>query len=451
VSSLDQQYLDFVAATPHIFERYPQLEALRYTFFKEFVIQRRALNWKGVIKHWIRPLAHKNRHTTDPLSRADVLLRIEGQRDTSIDSLARVYKGLQERGVQPLLLASTDITVDLPFARLLYPARRVQPAWAKDAWVEFCKIYPNLNHPGIKRRFLYACAANRGLFEELNRIFDRVQPRSIVLWATQMPVGAAMAVIAKQRGIESILLQHGLLQPFYTPLIADHMITWGESSNQTISELGVPAERLIPLGSPRHDEMRPVGDGKAREAFLQALNLPDRPTLVFFSNGNDLVRNGIAPIECAQWLDYVAEKFQDQFNVVVRLHPNEDGALYTHCPHLTVTKGKPDLATTLEGCDVVGSLCSTVLVEGLLYRKPIWQFYADGWPELADNWRHGLAIRIESRDQLGTMIDHILEDGAGRFFDRNSLRRVFANHGFAAQEIANFIHARLSLLEKKSS
>ena len=400
-TSLDQQYLDFVAATPHIFERYPQLEALRYTFFKEFVTQRRALNWKGVIKHWVRPMIHKNRRTPDPLPQADVLMRIEGQRDTSIDSLARVYKGLQERGVRPLLLASADLAVNLPFARLLYPARTVPPAWANAAWEEFCGVYPDLDHPGVARRFRYACAANCGLFEELNRIFDRIQPRSIVLWATQMPVGAAMAVIAKQRGIESILLQHGLLQPFYTPLIADHMITWGESSNRTISELGVPADRLIPLGSPRHDEMRPVGDGKAREAFLQALNLPDQPTLVFFSNGNDLARNGNAPIECAQWLEQVAQQFKDQFNVVVRLHPNEDGSLYIHCPHLKVTKNNPDLATTLEGCDVVGSLCSTVLVEGLLYHKPIWQFYADGWPELADNWRHGLAIRIEFARPVG--------------------------------------------------
>jgi hypothetical protein len=42
-------------------------------------------------------------------------------------------------------------------------------------------------------------------------------------------------------------------------------------------------------------------------------------------------------------------------NVVVRLHPNEDGSLYRNCSHLTITKGSPDLAVMLEGSDWVGS------------------------------------------------------------------------------------------------
>ena len=125
--------------------------------------------------------------------------------------------------------------------------------------------------------------------------------------------------------------------------------------------------------------------GVARRSFRKCFHFPRGRHLFSFSNGNDLVRNGVAPVQCAQWLESMASRYFHAINVVVRLHPNEDGSLYTHCSHLTISKALPDLTTTLEGSDWVGSLCSTVLYDALPYRKPVWQFYADGWPELADN------------------------------------------------------------------
>ncbi len=96
--------------------------------------------------------------------------------------------------------------------------------------------------------------------------------------------------------------------------------------------------------------------------------------------------------ESAQWLETTAEKYSKDLNIIVRLHPNEDDSLYRHCPHLRITKDSPDLAIALDGCDWVGSRCFTVLYDALLFKKPVWQFYADGWPELAKNWREGLAL-----------------------------------------------------------
>jgi len=449
--SLDQRYLDFVAKTEHIFARYPQLEALRYTFFKDILVGQKALSAKGAIKHWLRPLLHRDRQTIEPLEEADVVIRVEGRRESSIEALHQLWAALEQHKLRIVVLSSpgTQDNLGVPSVALRYPARTVSPDWAKTAWAAFCDIYPDLDTPGLKRAFTYACAQNRGLFEELDRIVGEVKPNMVLLWSTQMPVGAALVVTARQHGIPSLLLQHGVLQPFYTPLVADQMITWGESSNDTLVELGVPKERLLALGSPRHDTMKPSHEPDVRQRFLESLSLPDKPTLVFFSNGNDLVRNGIAPQKCAEWLEAIAEHYVDQINVVVRLHPNEDGSLYTTCPHLTITKGVPDLATTLEGCDWVGSLCSTVLVEGLLYQKPIWQFYADDWPDLADNWKNGLARRIASADELSSMIGGMLRDGTDSFFNPDLVNRVFINHGCAAQTIADYIAKRLSMRRER--
>ncbi|RPI98189.1 MAG: hypothetical protein EHM39_08440, partial [Chloroflexi bacterium] len=306
--SLDDQYIEFVPRTAHIFRNYPQLEALRYTFFKNYVVGHKALGWKDIARHWVRPMLFRNRHTEEPIDQADVLIRVEGRRETSVDSVVRVAQELIGRGVNVKLLASAARVAQLgvPYLEFQYPASTTPPPWAAQAWEAFCDAYPDLRDPALQRTFDYALAKNQGLYDELNRVFDRVQPKLVILWATQMPVGAAMAVIARERGITCLLLQHGILQPFFTPLIADYMITWGRSSNQTLVDLGVPDDRLIPLGSPRHDSMFPQDGKEARQQFLDALGLPDRPTLAFFSNGNDLVRNGVAPLECALWLEAAA-------------------------------------------------------------------------------------------------------------------------------------------------
>jgi hypothetical protein len=281
------------------------------------------------------------------------------------------------------------------------------------------------------------------MFDELDRVLDAVRPKIALILSTQLVGGASLAVASREHGMLSLLLQHGILQAFYTPVVTDYMLTWGESSNEIVQAMGVPPHKLITIGSPRHDRMLPAHDGKTRAAFLEALHLPDRPTLIFFSNGNDLVRNGSAPAECATWLEAAAAQYADQINVVVRLHPNEDGSLYRDCPHLHITKDSPDLNTSLDGCDWTASLCSTVLYEGLLYRKPVWQFYADGWPDLADNWKTGLATRIASLEQLNNIIAAALRNDTRHFMDSDVVERVFLNHGRATTVVVDLVKRQL--------
>ena len=128
-----------------------------------------------------------------------------------------------------------------------------------------------------------------------HRLLDDVNPKMILVASMQLFSGSSLVVASQEHGISTVLLQHGILQPLYLPLVADQMITWGESSTETLIGLGVSRERLIALGSPRHDVMSPSGDGSAKRSLLKTLSLPDKPTFVFFSNGNDLLRNGSAP------------------------------------------------------------------------------------------------------------------------------------------------------------
>jgi len=443
VRSLDERYLEFVERTGVVFAQYPQLEPLRYFVFKELLTQRKGARWNEVAKHWLRPLIYRNR-TTGSVRRAEALLWAEGHREVIVDALLPVNRELTSRGLGVGLVFFGN-TNGLPgsTAHLQFPSRVAAPSWAKPAWDGLCDVVDNLRDKALGRSFLHMSAEVQGLFDELDRILDVIGPKVVVTASTQLIGGAGAVVASRRRGILTLLLQHGILHGLYVPMLADYMLTWGQSSNETLVRFGVSPQKLVALGSPRHDSMFPSKKSDAKARLLRPLSLPEKPTLVFFSNGNDLVRNGIAPLECARWLETTAAQYSKDINVIVRLHPNEDDSLYRGCQNLRIIKESPDLATTLHACDWVGSLCSSVLYDALLYRKPIWQFYADEWPELADNWKYDLAVRISSQSELTEMINRALCEGAGTFIDAEKAGRVFVNHGRAVQAVADFIQARL--------
>jgi hypothetical protein len=273
----------------------------------------------------------------------------------------------------------------------------------------------------------------------MDRVLAAMSPKVVVAASSQMIGGHGLFVAARQRGIPTVLLQHGVVQPFYTPLPADVMLTWGRSSCDTLERFGMESSRLVPLGSPRHDSMGRSHNGTARHTLLQRLSLSDRFILVFFSNGNDLLRNGIAPRECARWLNAVAERFKDRLHVVVRLHPNEDGSLYRRYPRLILTDTSLPFDQLMGACDCVSSLCSTAMYEALLYGKPVWQLYADGWPELADNWTRGYALRVSSEMDLSARVTQMLIAGRREVGTNNLVQDVFINHGRAAVTIADYL------------
>jgi len=228
------------------------------------------------------------------------------------------------------------------------------------------------------------------------------------------------------------------------PLMTDSLLIWGPSSEEIMVSHGVPRARLLTVGSPRHDSMRPSGSSQTRATLLQALHLPERPTFVFFSQGDDLVATGDAPFECARWLEETAAQYRTALNVVVRLHPNEDGALYRRCRHLTVMSKAIDLEIVLDGCDWVGSIYSTVLYDALLYGKQVLQFSADHWPPFPPyNLSQELAQRVSSQRHLSDILGHLLLQGGAGGVDEALVARVFANHGRATQAVADAVVSQL--------
>src|SRR5204863_2378948 len=187
-------------------------------------------------------------------------------------------------------LVSFEGPPDLPGpARVFrFPAMGRAPEWAAGAWDALCHCETELRDRALERSFYHASAMLQGHYDELGHVFDSIGPKVVVCAATQPTGGAALVVAARARGVGSLLLQHGMSGSNSVPLLADAMLMWGSSSVEIMAALGLPRAKLLTVGSPRHDSMRPSGTETARMALLRAVGRPDRPTFVFFSNGHDL-------------------------------------------------------------------------------------------------------------------------------------------------------------------
>jgi len=438
--NLDHRYLLFRDQTYGLFTTFPQIEPLRHLIFKELLVKRvgaRKIQWS---KYWVRRLlCHSKGKGT--LTKADIIFLIEGKRSREYEKVLPLWAACIEAG-QKCQIVALNTTLHLPSGA--YYVRRISPTsvpeWANASWEMLVSMFPSLWADDLKRAYYISAAYANSLLSLAFDIIDRVKPKLILLGSNSQSGTIAFSTAARLRGVKTAQLQHGVPQAFYTPVLEDVMLTWGESSNLILQRLGVPATKLRAVGSPRHDKFQPVPN--ARAFFRQSLNLSNRPILVFFSNGNDLVRNGNAPIESAIWLNEAARTIP-QVNVVVKLHPNEDGALYRRMPHLRVIKNEVDLITILSAADIVASVCSTAMYEALLFGKPVWQFYADGWPPLEDNWKQGLAVRVASSQELLFRINQWMESpDSGERWSRLS-QRVFVNHGHAAYAAAECLASLL--------
>lgn len=433
---LDTRYLEFRDRTAGVFASFPQLEPLRHLIFKELWVKGSGASKREWLRYWGRRLLRRVRRR-GPLQKADVLFVLEGRRAVGREMVLPLWEACRRRGVRAQLVA-LNVPSDLPADthHLRGVPSEALPAWVDAAWQALSSVLPALDDNTLRRAFRMASASAAGKLRLAQEVLAQVDPGVVVVIANSMSGEVAFSTQARLEGRTTVQLQHGVPQAFYTPVLEEVMLTWGESSNLILQRLGVPAAKLRPVGSPRHDRFQPVPD--ARPRFCRLLRLPDRPTLVFFSNGNDLVRNGRAPAESAAWLEAAAAAFP-QVNVVARLHPNEDGSLFRQTPHVCVTKFELDLVTTFSAADIISSVCSTAMYEALLFDKPVWQFHADSWPPLEDNWKHGLADRVGSVEELKCKLGRWLETPEPRERWAQLAHRVFVNRGRAAAAAADCI------------
>ncbi len=156
--------------------------------------------------------------------------------------------------------------------------------------------------------------------EGLARRLDALRPRWLVLASDQHRLGRLAVDLAHERGIRTLVLQHGLPQYRlgFLPIVADELATWSETSDAWLLAGGAPPDRLVRLGNPRLDALVRTDRSVAGSQVATERDANGRPRLLLALSPNDLERN-LALLDLALgWLGAEAAG-----NLIVKLHPGD--------------------------------------------------------------------------------------------------------------------------------
>lgn len=446
--TLDERWLEFVRLTASVVNEHPYLAAVLQPFYKLHFEQKYRFKLGEGAKDLLRIGLYRD-SSRIPDGTCDVVFWLHGSREPEVEAVIPLWQRVQAMQLRAMVVAPPRVLESLPLpgsdvVAFSAPQRFGKPGQWKRAYNDLVAVLPEIGIASAQKLLASLGRQEDSYQQEIGRIFASLRPKLLVLPVDQFMPGGSACVVARRLGIRSLVLLHGAVSAYNAPLTADSMAVWGEVSKDQMSGLGVPEQRLKILGSPRHDVLPHNDDPSAKQRLQQTLGCDSKKILTFFSNGNDPYRNSKTAIEeCARWLMSAAGILKASYNIVVRLHPNEDGSLYAGCEGLRVFKNDCNLGTTLAGSDIVAALCSTVLAEAVLYEQPVLQFYADGWPELADNWRRGLALRVESSGDLVNKLEKLHGEQArfGLVAEQRRLKeKLFANAGGATDAVARHIY-----------
>jgi hypothetical protein len=176
-------------------------------------------------------------------------------------------------------------------------------------------VLPRLE-PLVRRSVPWLAVERDGLARRL----DVLRPRWLVLASDQHRLGRLAVGLARERGIRTIVLQHGLPQYRlgFLPVAADEVATWSAASDGWFVAGGAPPERLVRLGNPRLDQLGRADRAATGAEVAQERRADGHPRLLLTLSPNDLERN-LALLDLAlAWL-----AAEPDGNLIVKLHPGD--------------------------------------------------------------------------------------------------------------------------------
>lgn len=147
--------------------------------------------------------------------------------------------------------------------------RKGDPEWpaitAKaNLLLERHKDHPVFGHPHFREQLFEYMKMAVGAINGVTWLFERHRIATVVLGATNEPIGRALGIMASRRRIPAVATQHGLIgnEWGFFPVYANRLAVFGEQERQLYESRGVPRKQIYITGHPRFDTYRtdPPGD-----------------------------------------------------------------------------------------------------------------------------------------------------------------------------------------------
>ncbi|HLD58177.1 MAG TPA: CDP-glycerol glycerophosphotransferase family protein [archaeon] len=283
------------------------------------------------------------------------------------------------------------------------------------------------------------------MIDMLSELFRKKKPSAVVLWIDFVPFERICALLARQSGAKSLVLQHGIFKAVakecnwirgFAPLAADKIAVWGDFYKKELEKAGVQSERIIVAGAPRFDSLKRLQGNS--ESTRKKLGIKNHEKLVLFAPQIAL-KSG--------YLEFIAgavKKTQDA-RLVIRLEePAGKEDLKNPAGANAVIVRHESLYELLNAADAVITEGSAAGLEAMIAGKPhimIGQAFSGAGS--AGELKKALSVALGS--SANSREKNRLEKGRRKFIYRHAFRQ----DGNATGRIITLVKGMLSEPEKQ--
>lgn len=313
-----------------------------------------------------------------------------------MNTLLPVLRGAQKRCSHPSILTGSGLAVNLlgldgttNLVRLdelmavttlnerlaaLYNGRKHFTA----LYTQFEKQAPHYaalvrcHRTGILTELILFMAVSHGL----RRLYEAWDPSCVVSTSDLWPFEHAVFAVARERQIPSFVIQHGIVNRYWWPCVADKLLLWGEAFREELLQFGAAPDRLAVCGMPATDSLfvryhgqsssRPVKPA-SKYVVLSGTHTRSLQANLYLKYGA-LLKAVIAGTPALTWQ--------------VKLHPSEDDSFYRELglfqfSNFSILPKNTSLEEAVIQADVACTLDSTAGLEAMIMKRPLVVFDVD--------------------------------------------------------------------------
>jgi hypothetical protein len=389
---------------------------------------RRWLKQRG-LDRLIRSLLLRRAEVSGP-SRAEMAAIVEIPTPSMSDPAVAVMRAAGRRG----LIGTTDPRA-LPRVRAagLRP-RAVVATWSDErrlvreaeralrpAWSALARNPPEMRLDGtdVAERAIHRLRplAQRSMpylapeASAIDSFLDAVSPQAIAIASDQHRIGRLTVSSARQRGVKTVVLQHGMPQARigYLPVVADAVAAWSEASRSWFVNAGTDEGSVVVTGNPRTDGLGQLGlRADRRQCVLLVLSPNDAET------NRSLVRTGLDALTRLP-----------AARLTIKLHPGQGDWRFvrrlvsSHAERSRVEVRRHELlGPLLEAASVVVLNRSSVALEALAALRPVIVVRVGDAPTTAELDLASVRLPVADRPaELAAAIDDLSQPAsAGDYF-----------------------------------
>ena len=287
----------------------------------------------------------------------------------------------------------------------------------------------------------------------INEIFDKINIKLIVDWAHTGVEEKEISQVAIKKNIPVFCLQHGIMtlnlkfEKYLSlmPVLPSNntkMLVWGKIMESYLLDHKINPDKILMVGSPRHDRFFKKKISNNNNTILIASNL-------FFHinfDGNDTRAYDRFVLYLKEILEYI--KKNSNKKPIIKLHQTEyfkiSSIIKKIDPTITIYQYE-DILELLETCDIVISLnYSTVLLDALILNKPTMVILPENQNyEEEEIIKRNAVLAVSNISELEIKLKQILSDDNIRenliINGKQFIEEYFSHRGNSSEYLAKLI------------